>query len=146
MALTAIILGMVFVLFSIVSDRMIDYKYQNQLVNDLNRLSYSFNKDIFDNKNMKIIDNEILFTGYTNDSIKYNYERDYILRNKGIFIDTFKIQLNKLTIDTLQNKSKTIVFQKLRLNVEVNNRELDLKFYKQVFVNELLQKMNKNEF
>lgn len=39
MAITAIIMGFFFVIFSIVTERMLDYKNQNELVNDLNRLT-----------------------------------------------------------------------------------------------------------
>ncbi|MFH6996248.1 hypothetical protein ACHRWY_27615, partial [Flavobacterium sp. FlaQc-48] len=44
MVITAIIMGVLFVIFSIITGRMLDFKNQNQLVNDLNRLTYSLNK------------------------------------------------------------------------------------------------------
>ncbi|MDI5887626.1 PulJ/GspJ family protein [Flavobacterium yafengii] len=139
MAITAIIMGIVFVIFSIVTERMLDYKNQNELVNDLNRLTYSINKDIFENEKMLVIENEMVFNGYAGETVKYNFQEEYILRSKETFIDTFKIKLNQIVIDSVKNKSQRIVFQKLKLNVEVNEREMDLKFYKRVYANELLQ-------
>lgn len=139
MVITAIIMGIVFVIFSIVTERMLDYKNQNELVNDLNRLTYSVNKDIFENEKMEVIENEVVFNGYAGETVKYNFQEEYILRSKETFIDTFKIKLNQIVIDSVKNKSQRIVFQKLKLNVEVNEREMDLKFYKRVYANELLQ-------
>lgn len=139
MAITAIIMAIVFVIFSIVTERMLDYKNQNELVNDLNRLTYSVNKDIFENEKMKVIENEVIFNGYAGETVQYNFQEEYILRSKETFIDTFKIKLKQIVIDSVKNKSQRIVFQKLKLNVEVNEREMDLKFYKRVYANELLQ-------
>lgn len=139
MAITAIIMGIVFVIFSIVTERMLDYKNQNQLVNDLNRLTYSINKDIFGTEKMNVIENELIFNGYSGDNVKYNFQEEYILRNNETFIDTFKIKLKQIIVDSIKNKSKRMVFQKLKLSVEVNESEMDLKFYKRVYANELLQ-------
>ena len=65
MAITAIIMSIIFVVFSIVTERMMDYKNQNESICDLNRLTYSVNKDIFENEKMTVIDNEITFKGYS---------------------------------------------------------------------------------
>jgi hypothetical protein len=143
MAITAIILGIVFFIFSIITERMLDYKNQNQLVNDLNRITYSLNKDIFDNEKMQILDDEIIFTGYSGELVKYNFTYDYIIRNKETFIDTFKIKLNQTRIDSVKSSSQKKVFLKLNLNVVANEKEMDLHFYKQVFAHELLQLQKK---
>jgi hypothetical protein len=141
MAITAIIMGIVFVIFSIVSERMLDYKNQNALVNDLNRLTYSINKDIFDNEKMTAIDNEVIFNGYSGEVVKYNFLDDYILRSREEFIDTFKVKLKHMIIDSVKSNTQKKVFLKLKLNVEVNENDLDLNFYKRVYANELLQKI-----
>jgi type II secretory pathway pseudopilin PulG len=139
MAITAIIMGIVFVVFSIVTERMLDYKNQNQLVNDLNRLTYSVNKDIFDNEKMMVVDNEVIFKGYSGEVVKYDFQEEYTLRNKETFIDTFKVKLKQIRIDSLKSNTKKKVFLKLKLNIEVNESEMDLNFYKRIYANELLQ-------
>lgn len=143
MAITAIIMGVLFVIFSIITGRMLDFKNQNQLVNDLNRLTYSLNKDIFEKEKMKVLENEIDFNGYTGEKVSYQFSDEYILRNSETFIDTFRIKLNKMTIDTVRSKSEQFVFQKIQLNIESNEKEMDLRFYKRVYPNELLEKMKK---
>ncbi|WP_281239378.1 hypothetical protein [Flavobacterium praedii] len=142
MAITAIIMSIIFVVFSIVTERMMDYKNQNESICDLNRLTYSVNKDIFENEKMTVIDNEITFKGYSGENIKYSFLEDYTLRNNEIFIDTFKIKLNQIHIDTVKSKSEQFVFQKLKFNIEINENKMDLKFYKRIYANELLLKEN----
>lgn len=146
MIITAIIMAIIFVISSIVSERMIDFKDQNQLVNDLNRLTYSFNKDIFEKEKMSFIDNEVFFKGYAGENVKYSFQENYILRINEVFIDTFSIKYKQLTIDTVKSKSGKLIFQKLKLNVEVNKNEMKLNFYKRVYANELIQKGGEYEF
>lgn len=142
MAITAIIMSIIFVVFSIVTERMMDYKNQNELICDINRLTYSINKDIFENEKMNIIDNEITFKSYSGGSIKYSFLEDYTLRNNEIFIDTFKIKLDQIHIDMVKSKSEQFVFQKLKFNAEINENKMAFKFYKRIYANELLLKEN----
>ncbi|WP_343696900.1 hypothetical protein [Flavobacterium sp.] len=141
MAITAIIMGILFVIFSIVTGRMLDFKSQNQLVNDLNRLTYSLNKDIFEKEKMTASESEIYFNGYTGERVSYQFLDDYILRNSKTFIDTFHIKMHSIILDTVKSKTEQFVFQKIKLNVEANEKELDLRFYKRVYPNELLQRI-----
>ncbi|WDF66495.1 PulJ/GspJ family protein [Flavobacterium sp. KACC 22763] len=141
MAVTAIIMGILFVIFSIVSGRMIDFKNQNQLVNDLNRLTYSLNKDIFEKEKMTASENEISFNGYAGERVSYQFFDDVILRNSETFVDTFQIKLKTMVLDTVKSKSEQFVYQKIKLNIESNQKELDLRFYKRVYPNELMQKI-----
>lgn len=141
MAVTAIIMGILFVIFSIVSGRMLDFKNQNQLVNDLNRLTYSLNKDIFEKEKMTASENEIYFNGYAGERVTYQFFDDVILRNSETFVDTFQIKLKTMILDTVKSKSEQFVFQKIKLNIESNEKELDLHFYKRVYPNELMQKI-----
>lgn len=143
MAITAIIMGVLFVIFSIITGRMLDFKNQNQLVNDLNRLTYSINKDIFEKEKMTVYENEIDFNGYTGERVSYQFSDDYVLRNSETFVDTFRIKLKRIVIDTVKSKSQQFVFQKIKLNIESNEKELDLRFYKRVYPNELLQTLKK---
>lgn len=141
MAVTAIIMGILFVIFSIVTGRMLDFKSQNQLVNDLNRLTYSLNKDIFEKEKMTASENEIYFNGYAGEKVSYQFFDDVILRNSETFVDTFQIKLKTMVLDTVKSKSQQFVYQKIKLNIEANEKELDLRFYKRVYPNELLQKI-----
>lgn len=143
MAITAIIMGILFVIFSIITGRMFDFKNQNQLLNDLNRLTYSLNKDIFENEKMTVHENEIYFNGYAGERVSYQFSDHYILRNSETFIDTFRVKVNRIILDTVKSKSEQFVFQKIKLNIEANEKEMDLRFYKRVYPNELLQNIKK---
>lgn len=141
MAITAIIMGIIFFIFSIVTERMLDYKNQNQLVNDLNRLTYSVNKDIFESEKMTAENQEIVFKGYTGEVVKYNFLAEYTLRSNAVFIDTFKIKLRSIILDTVATHSQKKTFQKVHMTIEANEKNLDLNFYKNVYPNELLKKI-----
>lgn len=143
MVITAIIMGVLFVVFSIITGKVFDFKNQNQLVNDLNRFTYSLNKDIFEKEKMTVVENEIYFKGYTGQRVYYQFYDHYILRNSENLIDTFKIKLNKMTVDTVKSKSEQFIFQKLKINIDSNERETDLRFYKRLYPNELLEKTKK---
>ncbi|MDW8850092.1 hypothetical protein SD960_08325 [Flavobacterium sp. MMLR14_040] len=143
MAITATIMGVLFVIFSIITGRMLDFKNQNQLVNDLNRLTYSINKDIFEKEKITVSENDIYFNGYTGEKVSYQFSDDYILRNSETFVDTFRIKLKRIVMDTVKSKTEQFVFQKIKLNIESNEKELDLRFYKRIYPNELLQTLKK---
>lgn len=141
MVITAIVIGLVFIVFTILSERMLDFKRQNQFVADLNRLTYALNKDIFDNENMSVNEEGILFIGYSGNKVSYLRNEEYTIRNKDGFLDTFKIPVANLIIDTVQNKNKRIVFQKLTINIDVNKQLMDLNFFKKVYANQLIDKV-----
>jgi len=143
MAVTAIIMGVLFVIFSIVSGRMIDFKNQNLLVNDLNRLTYILNKDIFEKEKMTTLENEIYFSGYAGEKVSYQFLEQYILRNSETFVDTFHIKLKSMVMDTVKSKSEQFVYQKMKLKIESNEKELDLRFYKRLYPNQLLKNSKK---
>ena len=144
MAITAIIMGFVFVIFSIISERMLDYKNQNQLISDMNRLTYCLNKDIFENEKMAVIDNNIVFKGYTGAMVNYELQEDYILR-RTTFVDTFKVKPKQIRMDSVHNVSRNIFFQKLKFKVEVNTAMMDMQFYKPIYANRLMLTLKDNE-
>lgn len=147
MVISAIVIGLIFLIFTILSERMLDFKDQNQYVADLNRMTYSFNKDIFESDKMEVSDEQITFFSYSGEKVKYNLYPDYFLRTKEEFVDTFAIPIKEFKIDTIQNKNKRIIFQKLTLNVDVNKEAMQLKFFKKIYSDELIQKdFKENEF
>ena len=105
----------------------------------MNRLTYIVNKDIFDNENMTTDETGITFKGYSGDVTKYLRYHDYTIRAKNDFLDTFKIPIANLKLDTLKNKNKRIVYLRLRMDLDVNKQSMDLKFYKRVFANQLIE-------
>jgi len=145
MVITSIVMGIIFVIFSIVSERMLDYKNQNVAVSDMNRLSYSMNKDIFNAERLTVSSNEILVSGYTGETVRYNAFPEYIIRNDGRFSDTLRLNLNNISVDSVKSRSQKLVFQRLSLHFRLNEEDMDMKFYKQIYANQLLLKLYENE-
>ena len=140
MVITAIVISIVFIVSTILSERMLDFKNQNQFVADMNRLSYALNKDIFDNENMTINEKGITFNSYSGEVTNYLPSEDYTIRAKEGFLDTFKIPITNFIIDTIRNKNKKVIFQRLNLKLDVNKQQMHLKFFKRVYANQLIGK------
>lgn len=148
MAITAIILSIIFVIFSITSERLLDFKKQNEGITDLNRLSYSINKAIFESKEMMLnySNDELIFSDYYGNTTEYIIAEDYFLRRKGEFIDTFKLATKRLHIDIQQSPSKNEQYQRLNWNLMIDKKVINLNFYKKIYADELLREIDKNEF
>lgn len=137
MVITALIISIVFVLFSILTERLFDIKNQNQATNDLNRLSFAINKDIFENEKMFYSDTTWTFVSFNlEDTTKYQFKDSIVVRSKNEFIDTLGIKVIQMNRDSLWNKSKKIGYTKIKLSLEIENRMTDLNFYKRVYPNE----------
>ncbi|MFK6999635.1 hypothetical protein V3Q90_00050 [Flavobacterium oreochromis] len=140
MVIASIIISITFVIFNIISERLLDYKRQNLKTNDLNRLTYSINKDIFDSDHLNLTDNRLHFNNYTGEQLDYLFEESKIIRFNKDFIDTFYIQPLHYQMDTVKSKSEHLVFQKLKIQINSDSIPVKLAFYKQLFPNQLIEK------
>jgi hypothetical protein len=139
MVVMAIIIGIVFVIFEIMSERMLDFKSQNEKVTDLNRLTYCISKDIFENRKMTSTDEEaLIFLSYSGDVTKYIKHQEFLLRSRDEFTDTFRIAARELKFDTLSN-GRGIVFQRLTMDVDIDKLPASLKFFKKLYANDLIK-------
>jgi type II secretory pathway pseudopilin PulG len=138
MAITAIILSIIFVIFSITSQRLMDFKKQNEYINDLNRVSYSINKSIFESEMMQATDEEVVFRTYSGDMIQYVISEKYFIRSQGEFTDTFHLATKNVHIDILDNSSKNIAYQRLQWNLDLDGKTTVLNFYKKLYATELI--------
>lgn len=139
MVITAIIIGIVFVIFGILTERMMDFKEENQLIADINRLSYSLQKDMFDHAEMEVDDHQLLFIEYSGNKTKYLIKDEYLLRAQNQFIDTFYLALKKVKLDTLKSTDERNVYQELNLELEINNQKDSLKFYKRIYADRFIK-------
>jgi len=139
MVVMAIIMGIVFIIFAIISERMLDFKNQNQYVADLNRLTYSVNKDIFENEKLIGLEDGFVFYAYSGTMTRYSRQEAYILRTRAEFVDTFKIPIQQLKFDTLTGRDKRIVFQRMAMEIDVNKQPMQLKFFKKIHANDLIK-------
>ncbi|AWM15202.1 hypothetical protein DI487_15940 [Flavobacterium sediminis] len=138
MAITAIIIGLIFGIFSIVSEQILLFKEQNQYTADFNRLSYSISKAIFESEKMQLQENSLYFQTYDGKTLIYNQQDDFLIRKAAQFTDTFQLQFQQIRLDTVYNPSKSKVFQKLELQLEANKQPYTLQFYKPVYANAII--------
>jgi hypothetical protein len=146
LVITAIVMGLIFLIFSILSERMLDFKMQNETITDLNRLTYLINKDIFDSEEMTSFPNALHFNSPKTGKIDYYIHEKYTLRNQGEFIDTFKLVIKHFKSDTLKHKNQKIVFNRLKIKTEVNGQPTDLTFFRKIYSDELLKQYVSNEY
>ena len=138
MVLTAIILAIVFVIINVTSQRLDDFRKQNEFINDINRITYSINKNIFESEKMSVFENEISLKGFDGQVTKYLLTEKDIIMYQNEFTDTFNITTEKFILDTLESKSKKIVYQRLSWNIKIGEIEKKMAFYKKLYANELL--------
>lgn len=138
LAITSIILSFVFVIFSITSERIIDFKKQNEKVADINRFTYSLNKSIFDSESIQYNESEVSFTKFTGEEIKYNIYDDYCVRNSRNYSDTFNFPVKAIIVDTLKGKSMNILYQRFRFDIEADQQIHKFLFYKKLFASQFM--------
>ncbi len=143
--ITAIVMGLIFLIFSILSERMLDFKLQNESIADLNRLTYSINKDIFESEKMYSSVNELLFFSPKTGSIYYHIHEKYTLRNQHNFIDTFKIVIKQFKSDTLSHQTQKVVFKRIQFEIDINGKLNDLSFFRRIYSDELIKQYVSHE-
>lgn len=146
MAIAAIVIGITFIIFSILTENMISYKKSNENTHDLNRFTYCINKDIFESEKLVFNENPIIFYNYSGETVKYYIENNNVILNKKEFRDTFKIKVKEIIIDSVGNRSKKLNFLKIKIKISSDSIMMDLNFYKSIYADELLKKKFKNEF
>lgn len=139
MAITGIIIGIIFTVFTIVSEQLLNFKEQNQYISDYNRFSYAVNKDIFESEEMISTENGFIFKKYNGDEVVFENQDSVFLRKAQTFVDTFQFKVSVLSFDTLRNNSKNKVFQRVSVTMQVNKVEQQLRFYKPVYTNQLIR-------
>lgn len=139
MAITGIIIGIIFTVFTIVSEQLLNFKEQNQYISDYNRFSYAVNKDIFESEEMISTENGFIFKKYNGDEVMFEKQDSIFLRKAQIFVDTFQFEVSVLRFDTLRNNSKSKIFQRVSVTMQVNKVEQQLRFYKPIYTNQLIR-------
>jgi prepilin-type N-terminal cleavage/methylation domain-containing protein len=133
LVITAIVMGIVFVIFSVMTERMMDFKNQNEPVSEMNRLTYAMNKDIFENTQMDLSGRQLVFESYSGSITKFRFYNNYFTRQKNDYVDTFRIAVSRISIDSLYTKNKKNAFLRLKLEATVNSNAINLKFYKKIY-------------
>lgn len=147
MVITAIILAIIFVIFSITSERLFDFKKQNESITDLNRLSYTINKAIFESEIMELKnDEELVFTGYYGNEIYYKLSKDYLICQREDYVDTFHLETRRIHIDILPSTLKNEEYQRLTWQLLIDKNKINLNFYKKIYADKLLNSTKENEF
>ena len=139
LVITAIVMGLIFLIFSILSERMMDFKLQNEAIADLNRLTYLINKDIFESEEMNSNREELHFYSSKTGNIDYHIYEEYVLRNQNDFTDTFKLIVKHFKSDTLSHQNQKVVFKRIQFETEINGKLNDLSFFRRIHSDELIK-------
>lgn len=143
--IATIIVSIVFILFSITEERLIDLKKSNSFSNDLNRLSFAINKDIFENDTLLNGPDYLTFIHYNKlDSINYIFSDSAVVRKKKDFTDTLFIKVKKISFEHLKSKNEKYHFLKMKFEIKDSSKSYELKFYKRFFLNSIVNQKNNN--
>lgn len=140
MVVTAVVIGIAYVLFSIVSERMENFRIQNLVIADINRFTYSVNKDMFESETLIQKENELIFKLISDSTITYSINENYTLRKNNTFIDTFNFSIQDVKFDTIRDANKQYVFQRVEVKVNNNEEKIRFKFFKRIYPNQLIEK------
>lgn len=145
MVVTAIIIGLVFIVFSILSEQMLNFKLQSQEVSDLNRFCYAINKDIFEGTKLNYNeDGQLTFYNAPNGEAIYQINENQLIRVKEAFKDTFYLAVNRFRIDTLVDKKRMRSYQRLAIEMKQPTKYHTLFFFKRIDPVQLLEKEFEN--
>lgn len=138
LVITAIIVGLIFGIFTILNEQLFRLKDNNKQVTDYNRLSFSCTKAMFDSETIYQVNDRICFKTHNGEEIFLYKENQLIIRTWDNYSDTFDIPAKKIILDTLFNSEKSKSFLKMELLLDLNNKEVPLRFYKPIYANQLI--------
>lgn len=141
---TAIIIGIIYVLFDLLTYRLEKFKQENVVVTDFNRFSAVFSSDLSKNDVLRSDNEDICLNGFKNDSCIYIFNNDYITRTNHTFIDTFNIKIITIKLDTVSNGKKTNVFQRLTFDFDFDNEIKTVSYHKRLYPDVLLKEFKAN--
>lgn len=133
MLVTALIIAVVFIIYNITAQRLLDFKKQNDVAIDMNRFTYAVNKDIFESEDIQVHDQGMSFYGFTGRKVAYHIDRDYIVRSEATFTDTFFISVKRVFADTLFSEDKTKCYYRVKVVTTDDKEDFDLNFYRRVY-------------
>ncbi|MFP9119335.1 hypothetical protein ACLI08_16220 [Flavobacterium sp. RNTU_13] len=136
MVVTALVIAIIFVVFTITSERLLDFKEANSAIVDRTRIVYALNKDIFDNESFVVNEEQLSFLCEGKIDTEYIIEDDILVRVKEDFKDTFRLKIQRFVADTLVSKSGSIHYNRLQLITKDNN----INFYKKIYPADLVKK------
>lgn len=136
--ITSIIVSIVFVLFNIVEQNLINIKETSSFSSDINRLNFAINKDNYENELLIENDRSFTFIHYNkNDSVSYLFHEDFIIRKKKNFIDTMHVCIKNINYKIIKSKNNKYQFSKINLEIKDSIKTYELNYYKRLFPNTL---------
>ncbi len=140
MAVTAIILSVVYVIITVTTQRLNDFEIQNEYISDVNRLSYSLNKLISGSEKMRLTPEGLVFESYDGKVSEYKGSDEYVIHTERGFKDTFHFPLPQMRMDTLKGKNPCLQYQRLSLKIAARGQqEQNYAFYKKIYASGLLK-------
>ncbi|NUY79261.1 hypothetical protein HUK80_00020 [Flavobacterium sp. MAH-1] len=134
----AVVIGLVFVVFSILSRQLSDLRYQNEKVSDVNRLSWVMQRDMFGSRELSYTEERLEFSDYKGQSAYFEFGDSAIVRHSETFADTFHIRPISVLLDTIGNVSGKKTMSRLQLVFDLDARVDSLRFYKNIYPAERL--------
>jgi hypothetical protein len=139
---SAIIIGLIYVLFDVLSFRIEKFKNENESTSDLSRFSSVLRHDLFKNDKLHIQEKDLVLNGVILKEVRYHFEESIIIRSHNQFKDTFHFRITMPKIDTIQYKSKTRQLQRLNFNLMLDEQQTSIYFYKNIYPDQLLSTKN----
>ncbi len=138
MIVSAIIISIIYVIFNILFTQMDNYKQTNFIKNEVGRLRFALNKDMFESENLFLDKQKISFEKFDKELVFYDLSEENIIRKQKKFTDTFYLKPIVFDLDTLKNYDSRIVFQRIVIKAKADSILYQFKAYRPLLISNLL--------
>lgn len=135
---SAIIIGLIYVLFDVLSYRIEKFKQENELTSDLSRFSSVFRHDLFGSDEICLTDRNMALKGDYFNEVQYHFGDSLLIRSQKQFLDTFHLRISMPKIDTILYKSNTRQLQRLNFKILFEEQQASISFHKNIYPDQLL--------
>lgn len=128
LAIMSIIVAMVYVIYSLLSKQLYEYKSETELVNNYSQLDVALKRDIYSSKKLSYIDGELHLS---NDSktIRYKESNNKLIRKSSSVVDTFLVHVEEFKIyeeDFLLGNNR----KRIAVRYKLFDQELEAVYFK----------------
>lgn len=93
LAIMSIIVALVYVIYSLMSKQLFEYRSETELVNDYNQLDVVLKRDLYSANEIAYVDGVLHLSNNETKTIRYKENNNQLIRMSSSVIDTFSVHI-----------------------------------------------------